>query len=342
MKKYLQYSPELDSLTEKEQQLLTECLQSVKEFVLNSKEINKTHFATRDAHSKTYAIIEGELIMNEELPDFAKNIFKEEKYSVLGRFSHANPKISYGKSIIPAYGFSIKINKSKNEIINLPLVNFPIFPVLEPSEFLVFFTLLNKYWVARIKNIFDAIFVFSQLIIQSIKLSKNLFNFEFIKHSLSIFKHRKDFILSFSYHSIGVYRLGNYLIKLKVIPDDLFSKFKNVHSPKKGIENYLKNKNISYNLFIQVSENIKQQPINDLTKEWKNAEWLKIGELKFPRQNTQNIHDEIWENINFNPFENPDYILPVGKIQQLRKETYKTSILTRNNINITNNETKNL
>jgi hypothetical protein len=51
-----------------------------------------------------------------------------------------------GKRDVPAYGFAVKINDEKGNVIaNFPLVNFPLFPINSVSTFLKLFTSVNRF-----------------------------------------------------------------------------------------------------------------------------------------------------------------------------------------------------
>ena len=58
-----------------------------------------------------------------------------------------------------------------------------------------------------------------------------------------------------------------------------------------------------------------------------------LGKITIPQESLLNSTSPEIENLNFNPFENPETLQPVGKIQQIRKKIYEISIATRNRLN---------
>ena len=84
---------------------------------------------------------------------------------------------------------------------------------------------------------------------------------------------------------------------------------------------------------MQLCENLADQPVNDLMKKWKNAPEYILGTIVIPQESVLDSANLEIENLNFNPFENAEYLQPVGKIQQIRKKIYEASIATRNRIN---------
>ena len=90
---------------------------------------------------------------------------------------------------------------------------------------------------------------------------------------------RVYFILSFDYHSIGVYRLGNDLVKLKLVPKNTTTKIDEKRIDY-SIEDYLKDNNYELELMVQYCYDLEKQPVNQLNKMWKNSDFVSIGTIK--------------------------------------------------------------
>ncbi|MBO6200230.1 MAG: catalase, partial [Chryseobacterium sp.] len=73
---------------------------------------------------------------------------------------------------------------------------------------------------------------------------------------------------------------------------------------------------------------LRDQPVNQLNKMWKNSDFVPIGRIKISELIDKD--DIALEKMSFNPFENIEGLQPVGKIQQLRDKAYKASFKTRN------------
>ncbi|WP_426276314.1 catalase [Chryseobacterium sp. S-02] len=323
----LKYNKNFDKLSYEEKQLLEETKKSIADFVEQSPSISDVNYATRNAHAKTYAVLSGHFIIDPHLPQDLKYLFDKEKYEVIARLSNANLKIKKNKKDIPAYGFSIKIKDDTGRTIsNYPLVNFPLFPANSVSVFLKMFTNINKFyakkwgnWISFAKNIW--------------KVIPSLMTFSFIKHSIALFLKRNDFILSFDYHSVGVYRLDDKMMKIKISPKDIQKKFGTRKEVRSSVKSYFASNDYETEVFIQLCYDLKDQPINKLNIEWKNSPFIKIGELRFEKNSFQNSISCDNELLSFNPFESAEIFQPVGKIQKLRDEAYKVSLQTRKKIN---------
>ncbi|MDF2932194.1 MAG: catalase [Chryseobacterium sp.] len=323
----LKYNKNFEKLSYEEKQLLEETKKSIADFVEQSSSISDVNYATRNAHAKTYAVLKGEFIINPEMRSDLLYLFDKEKYNILVRLSNAHLKINRNKKNIPAYGFSIKIKDDADRTIaNYPLVNFPLFPINSVSKFLKFFTAINCFFTKKWGNTI-------QLISQIYQVLPSILTSSFLKKSFELFMKRNDFFLSFDYHSVGAYRLGDHMIKIKLKPQNIQKKFGRKLTTKNAIEDFCLHENYISDVLIQFCYNLKDQPINVLNREWKNSSFIKIGEVKIDKNSflTPNNCDN--ELLSFNPFESAEIFQPVGKIQKLRDEAYKASLQTRKKIN---------
>lgn len=323
----LKYIKNFDKLSYEEKQLLEENKKSIADFVEHSSTLSDVNYATRNAHSKTYAILKGEFIINPEMRSDLRSLFDKEKYNLVVRLSNAHLKIKSNKKDIPAYGFAIKIKDGADRTIaNYPLVNFPLFPINSASTFLQLFTAVNRFFIKKWGNI-------SPLLLQIYHLIPSLLTRSFLSKSFELLLKKNDFMLSFDYHSVGAYRLGEHMIKIKLQPKNPQKKFGKSLRTKEAIEKFCLQENYNADVMIQFCYDLKDQPINILNREWKNSPFVKIGEVKIEKNSflTPNTCDN--ELLSFNPFESAEIFQPVGKIQRLRDEAYKVSLQTRKKIN---------
>ncbi len=323
----LKYNQNFDKLSYEERQLLEENKKSIADFVEHSSTLSDVNYATRNAHAKTYAVLKGQFIISPEIRSDLEYLFDKEKYNIVVRLSNAHLKIKKNRKDIPAYGFSIKIKDDADRTIaNYPLVNFPLFPVNSVSAFLKLFTAANRFFIKKWGNI-------SSLLKQVYKVLPGIFTSSFLKKSFELLLKKNNFILSFDYHSVGAYRLGEHMIKIKLSPKNVHQKFGGTSSAKESVESFCTQNNYDADVFIQFCYNLKDQPINILNREWKNSPYIKIGEINIEKNSLVNPKACENELLSFNPFESAEIFQPVGKIQKLRDEAYKVSLQTRKKIN---------
>ncbi len=321
----LKYNSQLDFLSEKELKLLDKAAESIRNLVRKSPEINQSDFAPRDAHATTYSVVKGTFQVYNDFE--GKAIFQAEKLNCIIRISHAHMKLISQKKTIPGYGFSVKLSDDEKTVANFPMVNFPLFPIVNVSRFLKLFISINKYFTG---NFFQKIFNLLKILRSFISIIPNTFNLSFQKEVLKFFRRWNRFILSNDYHSIGVYRMGEDLVKLKLTPIRINQK-KQTGRIDLSIENYLKNNTYELELSVQYCYNLKEQPVNQLNRMWKNSEFVPVGTIKITELLDKNSLTN--ELLSFNPFDNIPELQPVGKIQKLRDKAYRTSLETRTEIN---------
>lgn len=319
----IKYTSDLDSLTSKEFKLLEKACTAIKHFVSKSDKINNVSHKTRDAHVTAYSTLKGTFFANENLEKY--HIFPKQKLDCLIRISNAHMKLVSQKRTIPAYGFSVKISDEKQTIANFPLVNFPLFPINNVSQFLKIFISINRFFAG---NILQKFWNLIRIMKNFLLVLPDVFHPSFMAEVLKFLRKRKHFILSFDYHSIGVYRLGNDLVKLKLVPKNTCTKF-DERRIDHAIENYLKDNNYELELMVQYCYNLEKQPVNQLNKMWKNSDFVSIGTIKISEVIDKS--NKWVEGLSFNPFENIEELQPVGRIQKLRDEAYKASFITRKN-----------
>jgi hypothetical protein len=323
----LKYNRKFDELNEEEKILFEINKKSIADFVEQSSLLSDVNYATRNVHAKTYAVINGEFLVSPTLPEELHPFFEEKKFDLVIRFSNAKPIINPSKKEIPAYGFAVKITDDKGSLIaNYPLVNFPLFPVNSVSTFLKLFTSINQFYIKKWSHL-------PSLAAQMLKVIPSVLNGSFIKNTLQFIGKRNDFILSFDYYSVGAYRVGDYMIKIKLKPQSVDKNFGKKLKTRKALEQYITTNDYTADVLVQFCSNIKDQPINKLNAEWKNAPFIKIGEVNIKKDALLNPRDCSNELLSFNPFESKPFFHPVGKIQKLREEAYKISMQTRTKIN---------
>lgn len=333
MHSIVKYSLQFDQLSDRENHDLSKAVKSVVKFIESSSKISDVNYATRDAHAKTYATVKGNLEISTDLPDFITDLFRQKEYKILARFSNGNLVINKKGRENPLYGFSIKIKDVNGSDANFTLVNFPLFPTNSPSTFLKMFTSVNTFLVTKQDNFVVSIMDLPSLLKNSLSLVGSMFSKDVTRRIFNLLSHRNDFFFSFKYAGIGCYRFGDHLVKLSIEPEDISSNIGKKEPQKNSIHWFLSSQESSYNVMVELCENLKDQPVNDLMKDWKNAPKYCLGKLTIPKASLVNSEDPQIENLNFDPFENDDNLQPVGKIQQIRKKIYEFSISTRNRLN---------
>src|SRR5690606_10125586 len=120
----------------------------------------------------------------------------------------------------PACGFSLKLMNNGHTTANFSCVNYRVFLFNIVSNFITLCTELNTYFSEGfLQKCWIAIGIMSRIL----TIVPNIFQRDFLKNIIKLLKKRNDSVFSFTYHSIGAYRFGDHIVKLKLIPEQLTS-----------------------------------------------------------------------------------------------------------------------
>ncbi len=319
----IKYDPGFDALSSDESKLLEEACEAISTFLSRSDVINNVPFKTRDAHVTAYSTLKGTFTVSENFEE--QSVFPQKNMDCLIRISNAHMKVMPQKRTIPAYGFSLQLSHNHHTIANFPMVNFPLFPINNVSRFLKIFIAVNQFFSG---SFFSKIFNSFRITKYSLMTLPAFLKPDFVKEVFRLVRKRKNFILSFDYHSIGVYRLGDHLVKLKLVPKNVSSK-PDTDRIDWSIQNYIKEHKYELDLMVQYCYDLQKHPVNQLNTLWQNSPFVSIGTITTSEIIDKNNMDI--ENLSFNPFENIKELQPVGRLQKLRDKAYKTSYKIRKN-----------
>lgn len=323
MKEKLPYSQTYSQLSAVEISLLQQALKAVKNFVRHSKVENPKGYATRGAHATTYSFLEGTFLPNEA----GNELFNLESYHALVRLSHPHLKIVSPRRGLPLFGVSLRLSDHSRSVLNLPLVNFPLFPMVSVKSFLNLFILINTFFTgglfSKVKSSLPILGALPHVL-------KSSLNVSFMEQVLKLYRTKERFSLDFEYHSVGAYRFGDAMVKYKLQPKG--EKGKSLERVDQSVEAYMANgQGYKAELLVQFAFDTQSQPVNFLNRMWKNSPWVCIGELAC--SGVLNSGGPDLENLSFNPFESHEVLRPVGKIQALREASYEVSHAEREALN---------
>ena len=293
------------------------------------KDYGKEKKMNRRLHAKSHGLLEAELIVEENLPlNLRVGIFKTPRtFRALVRFSNGASKISedYKRGV---RGMAIKIlevdtsslqsDRSANTQDILLTNNKVIFPGTLKMQ----------------KKAMQALFVcwiYFIPILLSFKL-KGLLNF------LSGQIHISN-VLEQTYFSGTPYLFGEgQVIKWQA----KHSKPRNSKIPGNPGKNFLRDRlskdlsenEFSFDLCIQLQNNVSTEPIEDSAIEW-GTPFIKVGTIRLLQQDFNKIEQKkIEDRIVFSPWNTLATHRPLGGINRIRKEIYNELLLFRKQHNM--------
>ena len=333
----LTYSPKYDHLTAEEEQLLNEDVELIEKAVSVSHKLNEKRISTRNAHAKSFGFVRGDFIpVVNEAADFSE-LLKGHNLGVIIRYSHPNAFVSEGSGEYPLYGCAVKIyNKNIPVSAKFPLVNLPVFVTNSVSKFLKLHIKANRFIISRGTPFSLSFLKIPGLIRAGLSLFFDKEILPILNNVMKVLDIEKQWISSYDFHSVGCFRLGERMVKIRLKP----SQNKKVQKGEdidqaKTLRNYFLNSELLLDFQVQLAVDEKRTPVNNLLKDWKekHSEFITVGKIRLPKQNISDYETISYENLSFNPFENPEELQPVGRMQKIRQKIYNQSVATRQFLN---------
>lgn len=345
MAKELYYAPEMDRLTPEEQELLDKDIKLTEKAVRLSAKVNGKRYATRNAHAKSFGFVRGTFFpVKNKAGDFSE-LLQGNNLGVIIRYSHPNFFTFKNGPEYPLYGCSVKIyNKNVPVSAKFPLVNLPVFITNSVSKFLNVHINANKFFISRGKPFGLSFLRIPGLALAGLSLLFDRQILSILRNTLRVLDIEKRFVATYAYHSVGCYRFGDKVVKIRLKPT------KNKSTPEEPLMDqtqklyeYFSAEELSLDFQVQVGTTERKTPVNNLLKIWseRSSKFVTVGRIVLPRQDITEYRKMAYENLSFNPFENADELKPVGRMQKIRQKIYNTSIAARQHYNqITSSKTK--
>ncbi|MGK7940782.1 MAG: catalase family protein [Crocosphaera sp.] len=320
------------------------------EFLMKNYEFSPT---PRTQHPKSHGYVQGELIIEENIPDQLKvGIFSTGKtYPIWARFSNGSGSDDKQGNFQPDMrgdirGVAIKLtgveggkaleNSAPNEQ-DFILVNTPVFFLKDAKGYLDFFPVINAMRDEKITFKKDGSV---DKIPDELKQS-----YEAIAYALPLLNNVRSQVmtspLEANYWSATPYKLGKNAVKYSLVPHleretfDVESAEDKTNYLREAMIKHLAEKDAYFDFNIQLQTDAKKMPIEDPTVLWdeKESPFIKVATMKIFKQefNTKERIDRD-EKESFSPWNCLEVHKPLGGVNRARK-LYADMANFRNEIN---------
>lgn len=355
--KFVKYDNKYITLTKEDDKIIDTITEDIRLFVKKSKALNDTDHHTRAVHAKSYCGLKAKFEILDNLPkEYAQGLYaKPSIHDAAIRFSNSASAIDADRRLGLAIGLAIKIfdvpgkklapGEEDSQNMDYALVNSPIFFTNQLTDYAYLSKLnfgLNGYLgeglIGRGK------FVFNWLT----RYGKELPDIEGVR-TLNAFRKILTTVpknpLLYSFFSQGAFRHGDYMAKVRVKPtkaSDAKIRQRTIHLFTKDeaicptILDEIREHEYQFEVQIQLCQNIKKQPIEELTKEWKelDAPFVTVATLTIPCQDIpEDGNVAAIEDVSFTTFRCLEENRPIGKLQQSRLRAYQASSKARHEHN---------
>jgi catalase len=318
---------------------------------------HKPHPPTpRDQHPKSHGYVEGEFIIEENIPDNLKIgvLAKPKTYPIWIRFSNGGSDRDQAGNFLPdttgdVRGMAIKLmGVEGNRAVedqdlahqgeqDFVLMNSPIFFMRDVQGYINFFPIVKAMKEGKItfdssgkpKDIPDELKAQFQAIAYALPIIQ------------SIKARQTTSPLEIPYWSATPYKLGDHGIKFTVVPQITGETFNPAtaddpsHYLREAMTKHLASKDAYFDFKIQLQTDASKMPIEDPTIEWDEQEspYVKVAKIRIPQQdfNTEERQKQD-ENQSFSPWHSLIEHQPLGGVNRARK-IYTKLAKIRNEIN---------
>ena len=309
----------------------------------------------RDQHPKSHGYIQGELIVEEDIPENMKiGVFKESKtYPIWIRFSNGgSARDSKTGDFVPdtvgdVRGMAIKLmNVAGKTVLDTPehkeeqdfvLINNPTFFIRDVQGYIDFFPVFKAIQEGKI------IFKPGEMPQVPTELQAK---FQAVAYAFPMLQKIKAKLttspLEITYWSATPYKLGDRAIKFSVVPHAYGESFNPENAADKSnylreaMTKHLASKDAYFDFRIQLQTDAIKMPVEDPTVEWdeQKSPYLKIATIKISAQdfNTEE-RKRLDEKQSFSPWHTLPEHQPLGGVNRARKRIYGELAKFRNEMN---------
>lgn len=356
-KEYIKYSPDLEEIPENFEEYMATINKDIQNYIQETKQLSNIKHYTRDAHANGYAALKAEFeIMGNLPPELSQGVYAQAgKHEAVIRFSNGSSRVLPDKLSGNAQGMAIKVfdipgkklapNEADSLNMDYNLINNPVF-FCNTAEHYVF---ISKLFL-KLTDFFEkgALGKLEFAALWATENKKAFPNWEALKelNALKTFE-KIPAINSFLYefYSMGAVRHGDYMAKIRVIPTSetkqkIQDKEVNIESEdwpyRSSIIKEIAKNDLTFELQVQLCNDLDKLPINDLTVEWDQelSPFQTVAKITiFQQEVPKDGNFEIMENLSFTPFRTIEANSPIGNLQRTRQQAYVTSSTSRHALN---------
>jgi catalase len=309
----------------------------------------------RDQHPKSHGYVQGELIVEEDIPENMKvGVFKEPKiYPIWIRFSNGgSDRDQKTGDFVPdtvgdVRGMAIKLMDVEGEMV-LPdsehkgeqdfiLMNHPTFFIRDVQGYIDFFPVVRAIREGKI--------ILKPGEPPQIPAELQA-KFQAVAYALPMLQKIRAKLttspLEITYWSATPYKLGNQAIKFSVVPHATAERFNPENAADKSnylreaMTKHLASKDAYFDFKIQLQTNAVKMQVEDPTVEWDEQEsrYVKVATIRIPSQDF-NTEDRKYfdEKQSFSPWHTLPEHQPLGGVNRARKRIYGELAKFRKDIN---------
>jgi len=335
----IRYSPDVETLQPDERETIQGLMDSF-DTILERTAEDYGH-AVRSVHAKAHGILQGELVVDEDLPpELAQGLFAEPgTHKAYIRLSTNAGDILHDTIGLPR-GLALKVLDAKGERLpdadgtaqDFIMVNAPVFSAKTADKFLG-----NLKMLAATTDRMETGKKVISKVLQTVNAGLTAVGLE--STALATLGGAPNVEpLGETYYSSTPFRYGDFIAKFSLVPvapaqKALEGKTIDIdgreNAIREEVQREMRDIHLEWEFRVQLCRDLERQPVEDATVEWKEDE-APFGRVGVLRVNPQDSWDEarvqrVNEEMRFSIWTGLAAHRPLGNINRARKEPYRHS-----------------
>lgn len=338
------------------QQELDEVLRSLTRETRSSVEKQGVGRAVRTAHGKTYGLAKATVTVPALPEPYAQGIFAEPAvYDAVVRYSNGLGHLRADSLLGAACGMGIKMfgvpggsllaDEAEATTFDLNLINNNVFFANTAYDYVVIQELFTELPDALVNPARRKSWMAEFLTRRNTLIDPQEWLWDELFAMLSFAKVPRKNLLGYTYNSMGAFRYGDHIAKLRTTPvqaslDSITHPTVDVTADGEAFRNTLvaelAERDHAFELQAQLNTDLTRMPVDNTSVEWPEAlsPWVTIARVDLPRQDISGEDNlAAADGTSITPWRVREEHRPIGEIQRVREEVYRRSSVERHRIN---------
>lgn len=312
--------------------------------------------ALRDAHAKAYGIVYGRLTIEDGLPpEYAQGIYREPGvHDVVIRYSNGLGHLRPDRYLGAACGMAVKIfdvpgkslldDEPDSGTMDYTFINNPTFFCNTARDYVTIQRLFDELPDALVDPARRRSF-FYDFLTRSGRAPREEWLWDELVALLSFIGTARQNLLTYTYWSMGSFRHGDHIARLRVVPtaesvaatthatvdaDEELEPFRRTLVDELAVRDH------SFDLQVQLCADLVTNPVENTSVSWPEriSPPLTVARIDIPAQDIADPTNlECADRVSISPWRTRVEHMPLGEINQLRREVYRKSSVLRHRIN---------
>ncbi|WP_344443557.1 catalase family protein [Streptomyces kunmingensis] len=323
--------------------------------ICDSLSAESTGQALRDAHSKGYGLVRGEVQILGGLPkEYAQGIYATPgRHDALVRFSNGSPHIGADTQLGRTIGLALKMfdingptlldDEPDSRTFDYNTINAPVFFCNTVQHYLFIQELFLEARTYFAEGRHGRHRFYRDYVTGKGALEPDEWAWEELLAFLAVAQRPCVNVLLSVYSTMGAVRHGDHIAKVRIVPDPACASEVVERQLAPAAEAFrpalvaeLRERPYAFDIQVQLCADLDRMPVEDLTVEWPEqlSPYVTVARLSIPHQDISGAENlKRMNTLSFTPWRVTAAHRPLGSIMRVRKEVYRRASLLRHRLN---------